>query len=60
MPEEIPMSESNPPPKESRERLCPHCLSLDVAPVGRVVADRTALRSAYQCRDCSKEFVFIR
>jgi len=45
---------------ETRARLCPHCLSLDVAPIGRVVADRTALRSAYQCRACSKEFVFLR
>ena len=29
-------------------------------PVGRVVADRTALGSAYQCRDCATEFVFLR
>ena len=48
------------PPKETRERLCPHCLSLAVMPAGRVVADRTTLRSLYQCRDCSKEFVLLR
>jgi hypothetical protein len=47
-------------PREMRERLCPHCLSLAVMPMGRVVADSTALRSAYQCRDCAKEFVFVR
>ena len=47
-------------PRETRVRLCPHCLSLAVRPVGRVVADRTELRSAYQCRDCAKEFVFLR
>jgi hypothetical protein len=52
------LSPSSPP--ETRERLCPHCLSLAVMPVGRVVVDRTALRSAYQCRDCFKEFVFLR
>ena len=29
-------------------------------PVGRVVADREAIRCDYQCRDCSQEFVFLR
>jgi transposase-like protein len=54
------MSDFSPPPKETRERLCPHCLSLAVMPIGRVVADRTALRSAYRCEDCAKEFVLLR
>ena len=54
------MADASPPPKETRERLCPHCLSLEVTPIGRVVADHTVLRSTYQCRDCATEFVFLR
>jgi hypothetical protein len=38
----------------------PHRLSLAVMPLGPVVADRVALRSAYQCRDCATEFLFLR
>jgi hypothetical protein len=47
-------------PTETRERLCPHCLSLSVVPIGRVVVDHTTVRSAYQCRDCAKQFVVLR
>jgi hypothetical protein len=54
------MADASLPPKETRERLCPHCLSLAVTPIGRVLADRTALRSTYQCRDCATEFVVLR
>ena len=56
----IAMAEASPPPRETRERLCPNCLSVSVMALGRVVADRTAQRSAYQCCDCSEEFVFLR
>ena len=45
-----------PSPKETRERLCPHSLSLAVTPPGHVTADRTGIRSAYRCRGCSKDF----
>jgi transposase-like protein len=50
---------SNPSPKETRERLCPHCLSPAVAPLGSVSADGQGIRSEYRCRDCSKDFVLL-
>jgi hypothetical protein len=49
-----------PAPRETRERLCPHCLSLAVQPLGEVTADRTAIRSAYRCGACSMGFVLLR
>jgi|KBSSwiStaDraftv2_1062776.scaffolds.fasta_scaffold102710_2 DNA-directed RNA polymerase subunit RPC12/RpoP len=53
------MPDANPPPKETRERLCPHCLSPEVGPLGHVSADRTGIRSEYRCRDCSMDFVLL-
>ena len=54
------VSDFSPPPKETHLRLCPNRLSLAIMPVGRVVAARTALRGAYRCKDCTKEFVLLR
>jgi transposase-like protein len=53
------MPDSSPSPKETRERLCPHCLSSAVVPLGRVSADSTGIRSDYRCRDCSKDFLLL-
>ena len=47
-------------PAETRVRRCPYCRSDAVMPLGRVVADSEAVRCDYQCRECSKEFVFLR
>jgi DNA-directed RNA polymerase subunit RPC12/RpoP len=47
-------------PRETSVRRCPYCGSEAVIPLGRVVADRAAIRCDYQCRDCSKKFVFLR
>jgi hypothetical protein len=53
------MSESNPSPKETRERLCPQCHSADLLALGRVLADTTGIRSAYRCRQCATEFLLL-
>ena len=50
---------SNPSPKEARERICPQCHSADILALGRVLADSTAVRSAYRCRECGKEFLLL-
>jgi hypothetical protein len=55
----ITMADAIPPLKETRARLCPHCLSVDVVALGRVTADRTGVRSEYGCRRCSKEFLLL-
>ena len=55
----VAMSAAVPPPKETRHRLCPHCLSLAVAPTGHVTIDGTGIRSAYRCDDCAKDFVLL-
>jgi transposase-like protein len=47
-------------PKETRERVCPHCLSISVVALGRIFADRTGVRSAYRCEECAKEFWVLR
>ena len=49
-----------PPPKETRERVCPHCNSPKVMPSGSIIAVRSELRVDYRCGDCSKEFVLLR
>lgn len=59
MPGIITMSESSPPPKETGERRCPHCRSADIMALGRVLADSTAIRSAYRCRVCATEFLLL-
>ena len=49
----------NPSPKDTRERICPQCRSADILALGRVLADSTAIRSAYRCRECGKEFLLL-
>ena len=51
------VANSTPSPKEARERTCPQCRSADILALGRVLADSTAVRSAYRCRQCGKEFL---
>jgi transposase-like protein len=47
-------------PRETRDRhVCPYCLGVAVAHLGRVSADGTGIRSEYRCRDCSKDFVLL-
>jgi transposase-like protein len=53
------LERSNPSPKEAREHHCPQCHSADILPLGRVLADSTAVRSAYRCRECAKEFLLL-
>jgi DNA-directed RNA polymerase subunit RPC12/RpoP len=53
------MPDSSASPKETRDRICPHCFSLAVVPLGSVSADLTGIRSDYHCRDCSKDFLFL-
>ena len=53
------VANSDPSPKETRERICPQCHSADILPLGRVLADSTAVRSAYRCRACAKEFLLF-
>ena len=53
------MPDANPPLKETRDRCCPHCLSLAVGPLGAVSGDSTGIRSDYRCRDCAKDFVLL-
>ena len=50
---------SSPSPKEARERICPQCRSADILPLGRVLADSTAVRSAYRCRECAEESLLL-
>jgi DNA-directed RNA polymerase subunit RPC12/RpoP len=54
------MSDSGPPPKTTRESICPHCRSVLVTALGRVSAYSKEVRCEYRCRDCSKEFVLVR
>jgi hypothetical protein len=54
------MGDANGPPRETFVRRCPYCQSDAAMPVGRVVADRGAVRCDYQSRDCSKGFVLLR
>jgi hypothetical protein len=42
-----------------REHICPGCRSADIVPLGRVLADSTAVRSAYRCRACAVEFLLL-
>jgi hypothetical protein len=53
------VANSNPSPREARERICPQCRSADLLALGRVLADSTAVRSAYRCRACAKEFLLL-
>jgi DNA-directed RNA polymerase subunit RPC12/RpoP len=53
------VADSNPSPKEARERICPRCRSADILALGRVLADSMAVRSAYRCRECGKEFLLL-
>jgi hypothetical protein len=49
----------DPSSTDARERICPQCHSADILPLGRVLADSTAVRSAYRCRACAKEFLLL-
>jgi DNA-directed RNA polymerase subunit RPC12/RpoP len=49
-----------PPLTETHVRRCPHCLSDEVAPTGRVTVILTQVRVEYRCHDCSNEFVLLR
>jgi DNA-directed RNA polymerase subunit RPC12/RpoP len=55
----IEVANSNPSPKEARERICPQCRSADILALGRVLADSTAVRGVYRCRACAKEFLML-
>ena len=57
--EMITMSEPSPPPQETREPICPQCQGADILALGRVLADSTAIRSAYRCRVCATEFLLV-
>ena len=54
------MADSNPARKETRERCCPYCLSIEVVALGRLFADSTGVRSVYRCGECAKEFWLVR
>jgi DNA-directed RNA polymerase subunit RPC12/RpoP len=53
------MSDDSRSHRETREHLCPHCLSVEILPSGHVFADRNGIRSEYLCRECVKEFVLL-
>ena len=53
------VANSHPSLKEARERICPQCSSADIQALGRVLADSTAVRGAYRCRECGKEFLLL-
>ena len=57
--DELP-EESGPFHGETRQRICPHCLSTALMALGRILADITGIRIEYQCRDCAKEFMLLR
>ena len=46
--------------KETLLRQCPHCLSKEVSPVGRVTTTKAAIRVDFRCHDCSTRFVLLR
>ena len=48
------------PASETTMRKCPSCGSLDVEPIGRVIASVGLLRSNYHCSDCGQKFVYRR
>jgi hypothetical protein len=45
----------SPWPRETRERLCPHCRSGEVTPTASIAG----VRVNYRCHECSKEFVLL-
>jgi transposase-like protein len=49
------------PLSDTREPICPHCLSGPVMARGRISAGGAGMiRTEYRCPDCAKEFVFLR
>ena len=46
----------SPWPRDTRERLCPHCRNADIVGLGQTFASATGVRSAYRCGACAKEF----
>jgi hypothetical protein len=44
------------PTTDTRARICPQCRSADLLALGRVLADKAGVRSAYRCRACATEF----
>jgi hypothetical protein len=42
-------------PTEPPARICPTCRSADLLALGRILADRTGIRSEYRCRACGRE-----
>ena len=53
------VANSDPSPKETRERICPHCRSAAVMPLKRLFANSTGIRIEYRCRACAKEFLLL-
>jgi transposase-like protein len=49
-----------PIPRETHVRVCPHCDSPTVKPIGRAVAGSGMIRSDYRCGECSQDFVYVR
>jgi RNase P subunit RPR2 len=50
------VAHSNPGPTDTRARICPKCRTADLLALGRVLADKTSVRSEYRCRACATEF----
>ena len=49
------------PLSDTREPICPHCLSGPVMARGRISAGGAGMiRTEYRCPDCAKAFVFLR
>jgi transposase-like protein len=55
-----PAASDSGPPRATRMRECPHCLSDGVTLTGPVTETSGGIRVRYQCHDCSKEFVVLR
>jgi hypothetical protein len=47
----------DPPLKETLLRQCPHCLSMEVEPAGRVTATKGMILVDFRCGVCGGAFV---
>jgi hypothetical protein len=45
---------------ETRERRCPSCRSQRIAPMGRVLATETTIKSKHWCAACGTAFWLVR
>ena len=44
----------------SIQGCCPHCFSLAIRPLGRMVVGGGTIRGDYRCHGCLKDFVLVR